>query len=155
MAQTYLCVVEQGDEGSSWGAYALDLPVSATGASRDKVVRLLRERLALHIDWLRADGEEVPPPTTTEAQHRAELEADEAPEISDLSRTEFLLLEPVSFHAAVMVLERLRWKAGLSQRQVAERLLNPFKLDQDRARLRAVAAALGQEPGSEPVDRPA
>lgn len=163
MSQAYLCVVEQGDEPSSWGAYAVDLPASALGKSRDEVIRLLREGMALHLDWLRADGKDAPSPTTTEAQHRAELEADEDPESRDLSHLEFLRLEPAPFHAAVMDLERLRHRAGLSQRQVAERLgvsrstvtrlLNPFKL-QDPARLRAVAAALSHEPGGQPVDHP-
>lgn len=93
---SYLCVIERpDDEVPNWGGYTVDLAVSTTGQSRDEVLQLLQEGMALHIEWLQEDGVEVPAPTTTEAQHRAVLEADEDPAISDLNGVEFLMLEPI------------------------------------------------------------
>ncbi|BDP41030.1 hypothetical protein DAETH_09990 [Deinococcus aetherius] len=94
---SYLCVIEgPTDEVPNWGGYTVDLRVSTTGQSRDEVLQLLQEGMALHIEWLQEDGVEVPAPTTTEAEHRAALEADEDPEISNLNGVEFLMLKPIS-----------------------------------------------------------
>lgn len=94
---SYLCVIEQPtDEIPNWGGYTVDLAVSTTGQSRNEVLQLLQEGMALHIEWLQEDGVEVPVPATTEAEHRAVLEADVDPEISNLDGVEFLMLEPIS-----------------------------------------------------------
>lgn len=57
----YLAVIE--NEGSSWGAYAPDLPgVGVVGDSREEVEQLIREAIELHLEGLREAGELVPPP---------------------------------------------------------------------------------------------
>ena len=56
-------VVERGD--SSWGAHVPDLPgCIAISETRDDVVRLVREAIALHIEELRRAGLLVPKPTS-------------------------------------------------------------------------------------------
>ena len=58
-----MVVIERGE--SSWGAHVPDLPgCAAVGESRDEVVDLIREAIALHIDALRRDGLPVPKPTS-------------------------------------------------------------------------------------------
>ena len=57
----YMVVVERGE--SSWGAHVPDLPgCVAAGVTRDEVVDLIREAIALHIDSLKRDGIPVPKP---------------------------------------------------------------------------------------------
>ena len=59
----YAVVVEQGE--TSFGAHVPDLPgCAAVGETRDEVVGLIREAIALHIDALRRDGLPVPKPTS-------------------------------------------------------------------------------------------
>ena len=51
----YMVVIERGD--SSWGAHVPDLPgCVAVGETRDEVVQLIRDAIALHIEDLRRDG---------------------------------------------------------------------------------------------------
>ena len=58
-----MVVIERGE--SSWGAHVPDLPgCAAVGETRDEVVGLIREAIALHIDALRRDGLPVPKPTS-------------------------------------------------------------------------------------------
>ena len=60
----YLVVVERGV--ASWGAHVPDLPgCVAAAASRDEVIELIRDAVALHIDALREDGLPVPAPAST------------------------------------------------------------------------------------------
>ena len=48
----YMVVIERGE--SSWGAHVPDLPgCVAVGETRDEVVDLIREAIALHIDGLK------------------------------------------------------------------------------------------------------
>lgn len=57
----YLVVIE--NEGTSWGAYAPDLPgVGVVGESRDEVEQLIREAIELHLDGLREAGDPIPSP---------------------------------------------------------------------------------------------
>jgi predicted RNase H-like HicB family nuclease len=57
----YLVVIE--NEGSSWGAYAPDLPgVGVVGDSRDEVEQLIREAIELHLEGLREAGNPIPAP---------------------------------------------------------------------------------------------
>lgn len=59
----YVAVVEQGSE--SWGAYVPDLPgCIAVGESRDEVVQLIKEAVALHLEGLNANGEPIPTPSS-------------------------------------------------------------------------------------------
>ena len=59
----YMVVIERGD--SSWGAHVPDMPgCVAVGETREEVVRLIREAIALHIEGLRRDGLPVPRPTS-------------------------------------------------------------------------------------------
>ena len=58
-----MVVVERGD--SSWGAHVPDLPgCAAVGETRDEVIGLIREAIALHIDDLKRDGLPVPKPSS-------------------------------------------------------------------------------------------
>jgi predicted RNase H-like HicB family nuclease len=59
----YMVVIEHGD--SSWGAHVPDLPgCVAVAESRDEVVDLIREAIALHIEQLKSDGQPVPRPSS-------------------------------------------------------------------------------------------
>jgi len=56
-----MVVIERGE--SSWGAHVPDLPgCVAVGETRDEVVGLVREAIALHIEGLKSDGLPVPKP---------------------------------------------------------------------------------------------
>ena len=62
----YLVVLEPTDTGFS--AYSPDLPgCAATGGTRDEAERNMREAVEFHIEGLRAEGLEVPPPRTQAA----------------------------------------------------------------------------------------
>ena len=59
----YMVVIESGP--SSWGAHIPDLPgCVAIGETRDEVVQLIRESVALHVEALKRDGQPVPRPTS-------------------------------------------------------------------------------------------
>ena len=59
----YMVVIERGE--SSWGAHVPDLPgCVAVGETRDEVIGLIREAVALHIDGLRREGLPVPKPSS-------------------------------------------------------------------------------------------
>lgn len=56
-----MVVIERGD--SSWGAHVPDLPgCVVVGETRDEVIVLVREAIALHIDGLKQAGLPVPKP---------------------------------------------------------------------------------------------
>ncbi len=58
----YMVVLEKGE--SNWSAYVPDLPGCVAAAeTRDEVVSLIREAVALHIDLMRQGGEMIPSPT--------------------------------------------------------------------------------------------
>ncbi len=55
----YLVVIEQGP--TSFGAYVPDLPgCVAVGETRDEVAALIQEAIELHIEDLKAQGQQVP-----------------------------------------------------------------------------------------------
>ena len=57
----YLVVIEQGPK--SFGAYVPDLPgCIAAGESREEVAFLIQEAIELHIEDLKAQGQQVPSP---------------------------------------------------------------------------------------------
>jgi len=57
----YLIVIEKTDTGFS--AYSPDLPgCVATGRTREKTEKEMREAIAFHLEGLRTEGEPVPPP---------------------------------------------------------------------------------------------
>jgi predicted RNase H-like HicB family nuclease len=57
----YMVVIERGE--SSWGAHVPDLPgCVAVGETRNDVISLIREAIALHIDGLKKAGLPVPKP---------------------------------------------------------------------------------------------
>ena len=60
----YTVIIERG--AKSFGAYVPDLPgCVAVGETEEEVRQLIREAIEFHIEGLIADGEPVPPPTTT------------------------------------------------------------------------------------------
>jgi len=60
----YLVVIEQGP--TSFGAYVPDLPgCVAVGATRDEVTTLIHEAIEFHIEGIKADGHQVPKPSST------------------------------------------------------------------------------------------
>ncbi len=62
----YAIVIEQA--GSNYSAFVPDLPgCAATGATRAEAERQIRTAINLHIEGLRADGLDVPEPTSTVA----------------------------------------------------------------------------------------
>lgn len=60
----YLVVIEQGP--NSFGAYVPDLPgCIAVGESREEVATLIQEAIELHIEDLKAQGQQVPTPQSS------------------------------------------------------------------------------------------
>lgn len=62
-------VVLEGDDESGYSAFTLDLPgvVVAAGDTKEECLSEMREAIAFHIESLQADGETVPPPSSTPA----------------------------------------------------------------------------------------
>ncbi|HKR62370.1 MAG TPA: type II toxin-antitoxin system HicB family antitoxin [Thermoanaerobaculia bacterium] len=57
----YLVIVEKGE--TSFGAYVPDLPgCVAVGETKDEAMQLIREAVELHLESLRENGEDIPPP---------------------------------------------------------------------------------------------
>lgn len=62
----YAIVIEQA--GANYSAFVPDLPgCVATGATPEDAERQIRSAIELHISGLRADGLDVPEPTSTVA----------------------------------------------------------------------------------------
>ncbi|HEY9628938.1 MAG TPA: type II toxin-antitoxin system HicB family antitoxin [Coleofasciculaceae cyanobacterium] len=62
----YLIVIEQTPTGYS--AYSPDLPgCISTGATREEVEQNMREAVSFHLEGLKLEGLEIPPPTTSSA----------------------------------------------------------------------------------------
>lgn len=60
----YMVVVERGP--TSFGAYVPDLPGCIAAAdSRDEVLDLIRDAIELHLEALRAQGEQPPVPNSS------------------------------------------------------------------------------------------
>jgi len=60
----YLVVIEKGP--SSFGAYVPDLPgCIAAGETREEVATLIHEAIELHIEALKAQGQQVPNPLSS------------------------------------------------------------------------------------------
>ena len=59
----YAVIIEKGPE--SWGAHVPDLPgCAAVGASRDEVLRLIKEAIEFHLDGLMEDHQPIPLPSS-------------------------------------------------------------------------------------------
>ncbi len=59
----YVVVIEKAE--SNYGAYVPDLPgCVAVAETREEVVRLIHEAIALHLESLREEGAPIPDPTT-------------------------------------------------------------------------------------------
>jgi predicted RNase H-like HicB family nuclease len=57
----YMVVIEQGEK--SYGAYVPDLPgCVAVGDTREEVLSLIEEAIALHLEMLQEDGLPIPQP---------------------------------------------------------------------------------------------
>lgn len=57
----YLVIVEKGD--TSFGAYVPDLPgCVAVAETEDEVMELIHEAIEFHLECLRDEGEQIPPP---------------------------------------------------------------------------------------------
>lgn len=60
----YVVIIEKGE--SSYGAYVPDLPgCIAVGETRDEAMRLIREAIEFHLEGLREDGQQIPPPSSS------------------------------------------------------------------------------------------
>ncbi len=60
----YVVVIEKTE--GNYGAYVPDLPgCVAVAETREEVVRLIHEAIALHLESLREEGAPIPDPTTT------------------------------------------------------------------------------------------
>ncbi|HKJ26457.1 MAG TPA: type II toxin-antitoxin system HicB family antitoxin [Xanthomonadales bacterium] len=60
----YAVVIEQGS--NSLGAYVPDLPgCVAVAESRAELIQLIQEAIELHIQDLQAQGQSVPPPSSS------------------------------------------------------------------------------------------
>ena len=62
----YTVVIEQTPR--NFPAYVPDLPgCVATGATREGLIQMMREAIAMHVEGLRERGEQVPEPQSTAA----------------------------------------------------------------------------------------
>lgn len=62
-AMRYAIVIEKA--ASNFSAYVPDLPgCVATGATREEAAEQIREAIAFHLEGLREDGSDVPPPAS-------------------------------------------------------------------------------------------
>jgi len=62
----YTIVIEKAD--ANYSAYCPDLPgCVATGATAEEATERIREAIQFHIEGLRAEGLDVPPPATRAA----------------------------------------------------------------------------------------
>jgi predicted RNase H-like HicB family nuclease len=69
---TYLALIHK-DPDSDYGVSFPDLPGCVTaGSSLDEAIAMAKEALALHVEGLLEDGEEVPPPTAADAIERGD-----------------------------------------------------------------------------------
>ena len=60
----YAIIIEKGE--NSFGAYVPDLPGCVAAAeSKEEVLTLIREAIALHLEDLRESGQPVPKPIST------------------------------------------------------------------------------------------
>ena len=60
----YAVVIEKGPE--SFGAYAPDLPGCAVaGDTKEEVVLLIQEAVEIHLQSLKEQGDEIPPPASS------------------------------------------------------------------------------------------
>ena len=58
----FLIIVEKAENGYS--AYSPDLPgCVASGSNKEEVEKLMQSAIRLHLDTLKAEGEELPKPT--------------------------------------------------------------------------------------------
>ncbi len=59
----YMVIIEKGEK--DYGAYVPDLPgCVAAAATRDRVIKLIKEAIELHIEGLREAGQPVPQPSS-------------------------------------------------------------------------------------------
>ena len=57
----YAIVVEKGE--TSYGAYVPDLPgCVAAAATKDEVMKLIKEAIEIHIEDMKNNGEDIPQP---------------------------------------------------------------------------------------------
>lgn len=78
----YTVIYEKGP--TSWGAYVPDLPgVITVGDSREEVERLIREAMVFHIEGMREEGLEIPPPRVSPELWRFILPLEELPGKAD------------------------------------------------------------------------
>ena len=62
----YLIVIEKTETGYS--AYSPDLPgCVSTGATREETEKNMQEAIAFHLDGLKAEGLEIPQPSSSSA----------------------------------------------------------------------------------------
>ena len=59
----YGVVYEQAGDGS-WSASAIDMPVFATGDSKEEAEREIRSAIAFYLEWLDEEGEAAPQPSS-------------------------------------------------------------------------------------------
>jgi predicted RNase H-like HicB family nuclease len=56
----YVVILERGKR--NWSAYCPDLPVIATGRTRDRTLRRMAEAIRFHLDGLAEEGRKAPRP---------------------------------------------------------------------------------------------
>jgi predicted RNase H-like HicB family nuclease len=62
----YTIVIEKAN--GNYSAYCPDLPgCVATGATTEETTRIIKQAIEFHIQGLKAEGLDVPPPATTSA----------------------------------------------------------------------------------------
>lgn len=61
----YVVIYEQAEDGG-WGAYLPDLPgVVALGKTHEEVADRIQEALGAYVEYLRDEGQALPPPVHT------------------------------------------------------------------------------------------
>ena len=70
MAVVQYAIVIEKLPGSNYSAYVPDLPgCVATGETLEEVKRLMQQGIEFHLEGMREDGLDIPPPTTTQVDY--------------------------------------------------------------------------------------
>lgn len=139
----YLTIVSSGER--NWNALVPELHCIVTAGSREDLLRLTRESIALAL--------EDQPKTEPRVRSLEDLNADLRSELD--GSEEIIFLAPAEMNPVSLEIEQALEKAGVSQAELARRLgtsrsavnrlVNPFYWGHSLDMLRRVAAALEAE----------
>ena len=139
----YLTIISSGER--NWNSLVPELHCLGTAGSREDMVRLSREAIAIALEDQPHHAARIQSLDDVDADIRAELDGSE----------EIVFLDPAPMNPVSLEIEQALAQAGLSQAELARRigssrsaisrLTNPFYWGHSLEVLRRVARALGSE----------